>query len=891
MGLLDFLRRNTTAQKSAGDAPLGFYLSPSGQLTAIKSSGGAGALGYYGAYSNQPINSTPQGYAYASIVSVWAARCTEVRSQAVQRAGWQVISKRSKQPILRHPLQIAIDRSPQRLFRLHERAHLTYGETFLWPRRNEYQLQGRVSGSSDLALLNNLNMDVDTSLGYIRQYWYMPQQGGRQFKISPDRMAFIKTDNPFDDLRGLSRLESILIEIGIDKDMARTIKAHYTNDMRIGKYFFPENDLPVAQAQEFMDYMRANFKGPENAGKGVLLPRAIKNVEDAQQPPSVDDVELRESLRREICAGYGVPLSIAGAWDDAQYQSAPEQRKSLYEETIIPRCDEIALDWNQRVMPFFDESGEAELTYDPDVFLALTENAKEKVDVANSKLASGGITRNQYLVEIGEKPAGAAGDVLYIPSGVVITPASAIAPPPAPVETPQPAPTNGLELPDTEKTSGREVAVMLDLGNDTDLISLQKRLQVAHKDDPVEWNAPDTFHVTLAYAPAVDDAKLEQLKAAVGQVAIPPMTLQIGGLHSFDNLGNHALHFRLKPSADLQAVQRAVYEAIRALGIELSSYSDPGKYVPHITMGYTQAKPKTVPYNSKITVQPSALLVGADSETVLRLPIETEPQTIHEKALEELDAWEKKIKNGNGAKGFKTYLIRPSVADIVAAAIEGTDKAAIKAAFDLARTQISTKAIQATQLNFENAFADVLKEAMAGTINRTRWASITRQMIRTYGYRAFTDGLKDGGVDDEPDESEQDAIADMVRAQSEYVTGLGATLFKDENAVSEAMADFKPGMWWRKSILPFYSAGVVSANRNAMLQFVGRDGTENCPTCKALKYQIHRAKDWDRKLLWPGRDTEAYDCGGFHCEHTLVKVVGKAQGNWLKAIEPEAIAA
>lgn len=880
MGLFDLFRRNTTAQKTV-DAPMGYYLAPSGQVSPIKSGVGNAYTGMYSAYSSTPINSTPQGYAYATIASVWAFRCVEIRAQIIQRMGWKVVDIRTKKTLPQHPLMVALNRSPQRLMRLHERSHLTWGESFLWPRRNAYGY------SADLTWLNNLSMDVDTSMGFIHHFWYMPQQGGKQFKIEPERMAFIKTDNPFDDLRGLSRIESVLVEVGIDKDIARATKAHYANDMRLGLMLFPENDLPTAQAQQFMDYMRANFQGPKNAGKPVLFPRAIKEAREAQRPPSIDDVELRESVRREICAGFGVPLSIAGAWDDAQYQSAPEQRKSLYEETIIPRCDDIKQDWNQRVMPFFDDSGTAELDYDPDVVLAMTENNKEKVDIANSKLTSGGITRNQYLIEIGETPGDASSDVLYVPSGVIIVPVAQLAqqaPPPAPaVQAPaQPAPTPAPL--DTEKSTGREVAVMLDCGNDADLISLQKRLQQAHKDDPVEWNAPDSFHVTLAYAPSVDDKQLEQFKTAVGQVAIPAMTLSIGSLHSFDNLGNHALHFRLKPSADLQACQKTVYEAMRAVGIELSSFSDPGKYIPHITMGYTQAKPKTVTFSSKISVQPSALYVNADKETVFKSPINREPQTIHAKALEELDAWEKKVKNGHAAKGFKTYLIRSEVAGSIETALATSDKAAIKAAFDLARAQTSTKAIQATRLDFENAFDDVLKEALAGTINRTRWATITRQMIRTFGFRAFVDGLRDGGVDDDPDESEQDTIADMVHGQSEYVTGLGAALFKDE-VVTDAMADQKASMWFNKSIQPFYQAGLASADSNSMYQWVLGRTEDHCSTCAGMDGQIHRLKTYNRRQVIPQSDL--LECGGFQCDCHLVKVVGKAQGAFVKAHDHE----
>lgn len=439
---LPFLSRRQSTRSA--EQPIGYYLNAGGQLEPLlagKASGLAGLTMHgYGAYSRMPITSTPQGYAYASIASVWAFRCIELRSQACNRVRWFVRQVDSDKEIPNHPLTIALRRSRQKIIRKLEWSKLIWGETFIYPRPN---LSGYIS---DLSWLNNLGVTVDTTPGYVREFQYMPVNGGPMIRFAPEELAYLYTDNPFDDLRGLSRFESVLVDIGIDRDVARTTRAFYLNDTRVGLLLLTEQNLSPDQRQQIMDFWKANLKGPENAGKPVILPNAISDVKEVQRAPSIDDVDLRESVRRAICAGFGVPLSLAGAWDDAQYQSAPEQRKSFYEETVIPECEEIRDDLNDVLMPFFDDKRASEIDFDASGLLALTENAAEKETMLNARLTSGGIMLNEYraTLEIREVPGG---NVFYVPGGITRVPEAEIGLPMPPPQPSQPFAFPGLSRP------------------------------------------------------------------------------------------------------------------------------------------------------------------------------------------------------------------------------------------------------------------------------------------------------------------------------------------------------------------------------------------------------------------------------------------------------------
>ena len=96
---------------------------------------------------------------------------------------------------------------------------------------------------------------------------------------------------------------------------------------------------------------------------------------------------------------------------------------------------------------------------------------------------------------------------------------------------------------------------------------------------------------------------------------------------------------------------------------------------------------------------------------------------------------------------------------------------------------------------------------------------------------------------------------------------------------------------WISTLNRFYYDGIASADQNGMYEFVGDDGVENCATCKALKGQVHRMKDWMKKELVPGKNHDSFECGTWepNCAHYLEKTTGKAKGNWVYSLTNKAL--
>lgn len=282
------------------------------------------------------------------------------------------------------------------------------------------------------------------------------------------------------------------------------------------------------------------------------------------------------------------------------------------------------------------------------------------------------------------------------------------------------------------------------------------------------------------------------------------------------------------------------------------------------------------------------------------LEVETWEYT-REKALKELVNWQRKARIG---KAFEPFYTRGDISDLIISCLNfGGD---IVKTFDMAfsilkrdvigeletafnafttallRDDVEAvmKSLQSIRLDFEIDFEDVLKEIRSGNIdNRRRAGNILRQIIRTFGFRAYVQGMKDGGVEDDPDEEDQAKITELRQEQTSYVSNLTSVLIQADG-ITDTLAAGKPEMWFRKSIMPFYYAGLESAQKNMMMEFAGDDGEESCGTCKRLKGQRHRLKDWTRKALRPQIDTHNFICGGWKCEHKLIPTTGKAQGKF-----------
>lgn len=195
----------------------------------------------------------------------------------------------------------------------------------------------------------------------------------------------------------------------------------------------------------------------------------------------------------------------------------------------------------------------------------------------------------------------------------------------------------------------------------------------------------------------------------------------------------------------------------------------------------------------------------------------------------------------------------------------------------VAQTQV--KAFTTTSgVDFISRFADILTRANAGALKRNQAENLMLGLLLNTAKQAYRDGLSEGGVTEDLDAEENQEVQNWVADQIEYLDPLLA--LAERGTLTEGQIDARAQMWASKGLTQVQTMGRMSADANGMYEFVGTDGKKTCKTCQRLKGQVHRFKDWRRKQMIPGRDTNAYECKGFQCRHTLQRTMAAAKGSW-----------
>lgn len=252
---------------------------------------------------------------------------------------------------------------------------------------------------------------------------------------------------------------------------------------------------------------------------------------------------------------------------------------------------------------------------------------------------------------------------------------------------------------------------------------------------------------------------------------------------------------------------------------------------------------------------------------------------VSDEVFAELKNWEAVYARKGTKRDFEFQFVRVDVEKRVKVRLEeATTPEMLKAAFDYARELSAQKAVQATRLDFENAFNNLLEGARRGDYTRQQFQSQLRKVLRQYGVMAYRDGLVDGGVTDgELDDEDRAEVATLLAEQSDYISSFGSVLF-NKDGISDNLADLKAELWWNKTVNKFYQHGLASADRNGMYMWVIGQTEKHCVTCAALNNQVHRMKEYAKRGLLPKSSNLV--CGGWYCDCNLVKVNERARGTF-----------
>lgn len=382
--------------------------------------------------------------AYASVV--WAYRCIKLRADAIAAVPL-VLLDRGGELIAEHPLlDLLRDVNPATmnlgdLLRATEAAYDIWGAAY-WlkvPAGSEGRrgaadaahpsrtapTNGRRANPNRIKWLVWLNPQTiepiaDPVLGITG---YRQTVGAQTRTYAPDELIVFRNFDPLDDLGGLSPLSVALNEVNAELNAARFVAAFFANDARPAGLLTTDQPLQDSEMERARTWWQRLFQGAENKWKTGIVGGGLRWQTITFPPTDLALADLRAEDRRAICAAFGVPAGLAGAWEATTYATAREQKASFYEDTMIPQMEYLAEVLNWSLLPHYPDltARGAKLAWDFDSITALRESATDKAERLAKLFAAGVITRNEVRAGLGmtllpEDEDGFVGDLTPDPS-------------------------------------------------------------------------------------------------------------------------------------------------------------------------------------------------------------------------------------------------------------------------------------------------------------------------------------------------------------------------------------------------------------------------------------------------------------------------------------------
>lgn len=158
----------------------------------------------------------------------------------------------------------------------------------------------------------------------------------------PDEIIVFKEFSPDDKQMATAPLEASRLDLEQDFNMSAWNAAFFQSGAKKDIKIEVEKPMNRAQRRQFLKEITESRRGTEDAHGYLLLTGGAKgDVMDT----GVTELAFKESrhlTREAICAAFGVPPAVVGIFRYANYANAREQRKIFWEQTLIPKMNQMA---------------------------------------------------------------------------------------------------------------------------------------------------------------------------------------------------------------------------------------------------------------------------------------------------------------------------------------------------------------------------------------------------------------------------------------------------------------------------------------------------------------------------------------------------------------------
>lgn len=337
--------------------------------------------------------------------NVWVYRAIQMRADALASIPWEVQRKfkNGNMVILKDSdavVQVLSDVNPamnwSELIIAIESDLLIYGRAFILKIRGE--------NSRDVLALLRLNpttVSVVAKATGIEKY--VQTLSGVSEDFSVDDVIYFHTYSPVDDLGSVSTLAVARSFVEASNSTMTTIDTFFKNAAIPAVLLTTEQDIDEDTATAIKSRWERMFKGVSRWFKTAVLGKGVKAQVLSASPKEWALHEIDDATRTTIAGAFGIPPTILGASESANYATANIERKLMFENSVIPRAQYIASVFNAELLPEFGV--DLEFVWLFENVPALQENEDAKVERYVKLVDAGIITPQTAAKELGYEVA------------------------------------------------------------------------------------------------------------------------------------------------------------------------------------------------------------------------------------------------------------------------------------------------------------------------------------------------------------------------------------------------------------------------------------------------------------------------------------------------------
>ncbi len=186
------------------------------------------------------------------------------------------------------------------------------------------------------------NIEVVTSKQKFIEGYIYHADSGRDTAYAYDEMIHFKYPSPASMFYGQGSITAAKLPVITDLHSMSWNKNFFKNSARPDAILKTEQALDAPTRRRITASWKKMHSGVKNAFSNAILEKGIDYKEVNRSHKDMDFLNLRKRNREEILSTMGVPPLIVGLLEHANYSNAKEQKRTFWENTLIPKANKMA---------------------------------------------------------------------------------------------------------------------------------------------------------------------------------------------------------------------------------------------------------------------------------------------------------------------------------------------------------------------------------------------------------------------------------------------------------------------------------------------------------------------------------------------------------------------